>query len=301
MHVFKAVAQWFDSEKPIQDVPEGLDWVRLLPFLGMHLTCLAVFWVNVSTVAVVTALSMYAIRMFAITGFYHRYFSHRSFKTSRLAQFIFAVLGAAAVQRGPLWWAAHHRHHHAHSDQQEDVHSPRQQGFWWAHMGWFLSRQHYCSDRQKVRDLEAFWELRVLDRYDLLVPVSLAVGLFFLGHWMGSAFPASHTSGGQLLIWGFFVSTVVCYHATYTINSLAHVFGRRRFNTRDDSRNNWWLAILTFGEGWHNNHHYYPNSARQGFLWWEIDLTYYTLKLLSYLGIVWDLTPAPVLKRNTKN
>jgi stearoyl-CoA desaturase (Delta-9 desaturase) len=298
--VFSVVAQWFDTQKPLNSESDQLDWFRILPFLGMHLACLAIIWVSVSWVAVIVCAIMYSIRMFAITGFYHRYFSHRSFKTSRIAQFIFAVLGAAAVQRGPLWWAAHHRHHHAHSDQPNDVHSPRQQGFWWAHMGWFLSRQHFHSDRNRVKDLSQFWELRFIDRFDLVVPVSLATGLFFLGHHFYYSNPQWHTNGAQMLIWGFFVSTVLCYHATYTINSLAHVFGRRRYETRDDSRNNWLLALLTFGEGWHNNHHYYPNSARQGFTWWEVDLTYYTLKLLSLLGIVWDLKPAPVVTRQSR-
>jgi len=299
--IVQVLLQWFDTQKPLNAESEGLDWFRIAPFLGMHLACLAVFWVSVSWAAGIVCAIMYAIRMFAITGFYHRYFSHRSFKTSRVAQFIFAVMGAAAVQRGPLWWAAHHRHHHANSDQPNDVHSPRQQGFWWAHMGWFLSGQHFHSDRARVKDLSQYWELRFIDRFDLVVPVSLAVGLFFLGHHFYYSHPEWNTNGGQMLVWGFFVSTVICYHATYTINSLAHVFGRRRYETRDDSRNNWWLAILTLGEGWHNNHHYYPNSARQGFTWWEVDVTYYTLKLLSFLGIVWDLKPAPAVVRRARS
>ena len=288
---------WLDSDKSVVVADETqidrVDWVRVLPFVGMHLACLSVIYVGVSTAAVVAAAALYAIRMFAVTGFYHRYFSHRSFKTSRVGQFIFAVLGASAVQRGPIWWAAHHRHHHAHSDQRPDVHSPVQRGFLWSHMGWFLSRRHFHPDLSRVRDLLRFPELRVLDRFDILVPVALAAGMLLLGKALAHWAPQLHTSGAQMLVWGFFVSTVVCYHATYTINSLCHVFGRRRYDTDDDSRNNAWLALLTFGEGWHNNHHHYPVSARQGFYWWEVDLTYYGLKVLQMLGLIWDLKPVP--------
>jgi stearoyl-CoA desaturase (delta-9 desaturase) len=236
--------------------------------------------------------------MFAITGFYHRYFSHRAFKTSRAGQLVFALLGAAAVQRGPLWWAAHHRHHHAHADHAADLHSPRQHGFLWSHVGWFLSRRHFAADLARVRDLRRYPELRWLDRFDILVPVALALALFGAGALLERRAPALGTDRWQLLVWGFFVSTVACYHATYTINSLAHVFGRRRYPTADDSRNNAWLALLTFGEGWHNNHHHYPNAARQGFYWWELDLTYYGLRLLAALGLIWDLKPVPAAVRD---
>jgi stearoyl-CoA desaturase (delta-9 desaturase) len=232
--------------------------------------------------------------MFAITGFYHRYFSHRTFKTSRVGQFIFALLGAAAVQRGPIWWAAHHRHHHAHSDQDNDVHSPVKQGFWRAHMGWFLTRKGFAPDLQRVRDLMRYPELRWLDRFDIAVPVLMAYGMLKLGQYLQVHSPQLHTNGFQMLVWGFFVSTIACYHITYCINSMAHVFGTRRYQTADDSRNNWWLAVLTLGEGWHNNHHHYPVSTRQGFYWWEVDTTWYALKVLSWIGIVWDIKPVPV-------
>jgi stearoyl-CoA desaturase (Delta-9 desaturase) len=272
---------------------DRVDWLRVLPFLFMHAACFAVIWVGVSTTAVIAALALYVLRMFAVTGFYHRYFSHRAFKTSRVGQFIFAVLGASCVQRGPIWWAAHHRHHHAHSDQTADVHSPRQRGFIWSHLGWFLSRRHFTPDLSRVRDLLRYPELKLLDRYDILVPVALAVALWLTGAALEYWAPSLGTDAWQLLVWGFFISTVVCYHATYTINSLCHRFGKRRFATTDDSRNNLWLALLTFGEGWHNNHHHYPASARQGFYWWEIDLTFYGLKVLQALGIIWDLKPVP--------
>jgi stearoyl-CoA desaturase (Delta-9 desaturase) len=299
----KAIARWFAADHadlPAPARPEAVDWTRIIPFILMHVTCLAVFWVGVSPIAVAVAGALYLLRMFAITGFYHRYFSHRTFKTSRPVQLLFGILGASAVQRGPVWWAAHHRHHHAYSDRPEDPHSPVQKGFLISHMGWFLTQGGFRPDLRRVRDLLQFPELRWLDRFDIAVPVALAVGLLLAGNWLEAHRPELGTNGWQLLVWGFFISTVVVYHATYTINSLCHVFGRRRYPTRDESRNNAWLALLTLGEGWHNNHHYYPSAARQGFYWWEVDLTYYGLKLLSWLGIIWDLKPIPRAVRDAR-
>ncbi|WP_211226675.1 acyl-CoA desaturase [Silanimonas lenta] len=291
-----AVVRWFDTaaDDPL-DAAEAarIDWLRVLPFIGLHLACLGVLWVGVSPFAVGVAIALYVVRMFAITGFYHRYFSHKAFRTSRPVQFLFGVLGASSVQRGPLWWAAHHRQHHRASDTEADPHSPRHKGFWYSHMGWFLTRGAFRTNLEAVKDLAKFPELRLLDRFDILVPVLLACGLFLLGEWLETAAPGLGTNGPQLLVWGFFISTVVLFHVTVTINSFAHRFGRRRFPTRDDSRNNWFLALLTFGEGWHNNHHHYPGSARQGFRWWEYDFTYYGLKLMSWCRLVWDLKPVP--------
>lgn len=295
--------RWFDSGRGYalsarDNPPDRIDWARILPFVLMHLACLGVYWVGVSPSAVLAAFTAYLVRMFAITGFYHRYFSHRSFKTSRAAQFVFGLLGAAAVQRGPVWWAAHHRHHHANSDHRADLHSPSQHGFLRAHMGWFLTIRGFAPDLRLARDWLRFPELRWLDRFDILVPVAFAFGMFELGRALAHSAPYLQTSAAQMLVWGFFVSTVVCWHATYTINSLSHLFGRQRYRTGDSSRNNWLLAILTLGEGWHNNHHYYPSAARQGFYWWEYDLTYYLLKLLSCLGLIWDLKTIPVPVRD---
>lgn len=279
-----------DRRVPDQD---AVDWFRALPFVAMHVACVAVLWVGVSPAALVMAAALYAVRMFALTGFYHRYFSHRTFHTSRMIQGVFALIGASCVQRGPLWWAAHHRHHHRHADTVLDPHSPSVYGFLWSHMGWFLTARAFRTDMARVPDLATYPELRWLDRFDTLVPVALAASLYALGAWLHHAAPQWHTSGGQMLIWGFFVSTVVLFHATVTINSLAHRYGKRRFETRDDSRNNLWLALLTFGEGWHNNHHFFPGSARQGFRWWEIDLTWYGLRLMAALGLIRDLKPVP--------
>ncbi|HVN99882.1 MAG TPA: acyl-CoA desaturase [Steroidobacteraceae bacterium] len=302
-HIREVVAGIWDTSKlklaiASGHIPDRVDWARSVPFLLMHLACFAAFFTGVSPVAIAVAIGAYLVRMFAITGFYHRYFSHRTFKTSRAGQFIFGLLGASAVQRGPVWWAAHHRHHHANSDQESDVHSPKQHGFWRSHTGWFLTIKGFAPDFRLVRDLMKFPELRWLDRFDLVVPVLLGVGMFLLGVILHKVAPQLGTNGWQMLVWGFVISTVVCWHATYTINSLSHVFGRQRYKTGDTSRNNWLLAILTLGEGWHNNHHYYPNAARQGFYWWEYDITFYVLKLLSWCGIIWDLKPVPIAARD---
>lgn len=287
---------WVDSAAPgalDETRADRIDWLRAIPFVVLHLACLGVLWVGVSPVALGVAGAAYAVRMFALTGFYHRYFSHRTFRTSRAVQFVFAVIGAACVQRGPLWWASHHRYHHRYADTARDPHSPAVRGFLWSHMGWFLTPRAFRTDLKRVPDLAKYPELRWLDRYDIMVPALLALAMYALGVLLHRVAPPLHTNGAQMLVWGFFVSTVVLFHATVTINSLAHRFGSRRYATRDDSRNNAWLALLTFGEGWHNNHHFFPGSARQGFRWWEVDVTWYGLRLMALLGLVHDLKPVP--------
>ncbi len=272
---------------------EGARTSRKAPFVALHLSCLLVLVVGWSPVAVAIAAALYLVRMFAITAFYHRYFSHRAFKTSRVVQFLGALVGVASIQRGPLWWAAHHRAHHRHSDTGEDLHSPAQDGFLHSHMGWIFEGKNFRTRTELVRDLARFPELRLLDRFDLVVPLLAIPALYGLGAWLAATWPSLGTSGMQVLVWGFSVSTVVLYHMTFTINSLAHRWGTRRFETRDDSRNNALLALVTLGEGWHNNHHHYQASARQGFRWWEFDPTYYVLKALSWVGLVWDIKPVP--------
>ena len=292
-----SILLWFcppsEQEKLPEEDTNRIDWVRAIPFIGMHVACLGVFFVGWSWLAISIAVLLYALRVFTLTGWYHRYFSHRTFKTWRIVQFIFAVIGCSAVQRGPLWWAAHHRNHHVHSDDPEDLHSPRQYGFWWAHFGWFLTPKAFRTNFKVIPDYAKYPELRFLDRYDLVVPVALAVLLFGFGHLVALGAPELEVTGLQILVWGFFISTICCYHVTYLVNSAAHVIGSRRYETKDDSRNNWFVALLTFGEGWHNNHHHYPNSTRQGFYWWEIDLTYYGLRFMEMLGLVWDLKRVP--------
>jgi len=291
--------QWVDSDyfpegaEAVRERPDRFEFRRCLPFLFLHLGCLAVIWVGWSWTAVAIAAALYFVRMFAITGFYHRYFSHRAFHTSRAMQFALAAIGNTAVQRGALWWASVHRHHHKHSDQEHDVHSPGLSGFWWAHIGWMTSSKNFPTNYEAIRDLAKFPELVFLNRFDLLVPAVFGMVLFALGEILRFAAPGLGASGAQIFVWGFFVSTVVLLHGTLFINSLAHVFGSRRFPTEDDSRNNLALALITLGEGWHNNHHRYMGAARQGFYWWEIDFTYYLLKVLSWTGLIWDLKEVP--------
>jgi stearoyl-CoA desaturase (delta-9 desaturase) len=231
--------------------------------------------------------------MFGITAGYHRYFSHRSYKTTRWFQFILAILGNASAQLGPLWWAAHHRHHHRCADTEEDIHSPVMHKFWWSHIGWVLCPYYSQTDDHLIRDLVKYPELQCLNRFHMIVPIVLAILVTVVGLLLQQYVPQLETNGLQMLVWGFCLSTFLLYHTTFTINSFSHLFGSRRFNITDNSRNNWFLALITLGEGWHNNHHYYPASEQQGFYWWELDITHYVLKLLSWTGIVWDLKTPP--------
>jgi len=299
LNVKRTLGLWMDSGTASNSDDAGIDWIRILPFIGLHVACLAIPWVGFSWVAVVVFLASFWIRMFAITAFYHRYFAHRTFKVGRITQFLFGVLGATATQRGPLWWAAHHRLHHKQADTEHDPHAPRH-GFLWSHMGWFLSRKHLATETDQIPDLMVYPELRWLDRFDLIVPVIYAACMFALGACLARWAPGLGTDGWQMLVWGYFLSTVVLIHSTLLINSMAHVVGTRRYETRDDSRNNWLLALLTLGEGWHNNHHHYPGSARQGFYWWEIDISYYVLCMMARLGLVRDLKKVPANVRQAR-
>jgi stearoyl-CoA desaturase (delta-9 desaturase) len=271
---------------PAADVPlalptnERVRWVTSLPFFAVHGMALLAFVVPFRWQYVWVCVGLYYFRMWALTTGYHRYFSHRTFKTSRVFQFILAFCACLCTQKGPLWWAAHHRHHHRYSDQEEDVHSPLQRGFWWSHVGWILCDRYNETRYDAIKDFAKYPELRLLNRFYLVPPVALAVALFFIG-------------GFPLLVWGFFVSTTLLWHGTFTINSLSHVFGRRRFKTSDTSRNNWLLALITCGEGWHNNHHYHQNTANQGWFWWEFDPSYYVLRGLAVLRIVSDVRTPP--------
>jgi len=253
-----------------------LNCLKSVPFIALHLSLVAVFFVPVEPTALLLCGITYFVRMFGITGGYHRYFAHRSYRTSRVFQFVLAWLGCSAMQKGPLWWASHHREHHRHSDTPQDPHSPHETSFWWSHVGWILSTEHSATPWEAIPDWSRYPELRWLDRHHWVPGLSLAVLCWLVGDWSG-------------LVWGFLVSTILCYHATFTINSLSHLFGSRRYATADDSRNNLLLALLTLGEGWHNNHHHYQSSANQGFFWWEIDISYYVIWVLSRLRITWDL------------
>jgi stearoyl-CoA desaturase (Delta-9 desaturase) len=260
--------------------------IQTIPFILVHLAPLALFWTGVRTIDWIVCFALYGIRMFFITGGYHRYFAHRSYKMGRGMQFLMAWGGSTAAQKGVLWWAAHHRHHHKHSDLPGDRHSPKD-GFWWSHVGWIISNQYDETNYESIKDFAKYPELRWLNRNHLVPPVLLGIAVFGVGGW-------------SMLLCGFLLSTVLLYHGTFTINSLCHLFGRRRFCTTDTSRNSLILALITLGEGWHNNHHYYQSTACQGFYWWEIDISYYVLKVLSWLGLTWDLRRPPqhVLTKN---
>jgi len=263
---------------------DKINWTSGIPFILLHLSCLLLFWAAFSCTALTVLFLSYFIRMFGITAGFHRYFSHRSFKTSRIFQFLLACIATTTAQKGPLWWAAHHRHHQKYSDTDKDVHSPVKRSFWWSHVGWILSNRFKATNTKYVKDLIKYPELKFLNNYHLLPPIILAVVTFLSGELLNHYFPALETSGFQLLIYGFVISTVLLYHGTFTVNSLAHVLGKRRFETKDDSRNNWFISLITLGEGWHNNHHRYPMATRQGMYWWEIDITYSVLRFLSRPG-----------------
>jgi stearoyl-CoA desaturase (delta-9 desaturase) len=287
---------WFDTTAMTDSQAQEMDpqkYILPMPFIILNLGVLAVFLAGWSWVAVATAVVLYAVRMFGITGVYHRYFSHRTYKTSRGFQFLLAFLGNSAGQRGPLWWAAHHRHHHRHSDGPEDPHSPGLRGFWNSHMLWWSRRENVPTKTNLINDFAKYPEIRFLDRWDSLAPISVGVFCWVFGALLHRFAPRLGTTGFQMFIWGFVISTVVLFHGVATINSLAHVFGSRRYKTTDTSRNNFLLAIITLGEGWHNNHHHHQNATRNGFFWWEIDITYYVIKAFSWMGLVWDLKAVP--------
>ncbi len=271
------------SDRADLDRPQLL---KSIPFFAVHAVGLwTVLFTRFSWGLLALALAGYFVRMFGITAGYHRYFSHRTYKTSRAFQFVLAVLGASTTQKGPLWWAAHHRDHHKYSDEPEDVHSPVQRGFWWSHIGWILSKRHDATNFDRVKDLARYPELRWLDRYHVVPSLAYIALLGAFG-------------GLSAVLWGYFVSTTLLWHGTFLVNSLAHVFGKRRYDTSDDSRNNPIIAFLTMGEGWHNNHHHYQSATNQGWFWWEIDVTWYALRALAALGVVWDLRTPPAAVRD---
>jgi len=298
LSLFQKLCCWLFNESSIyeglnEQQKQKIDSFRLIVFIMIHIACLGVLYVGVSWAAVILAVFLYFSRMFFITAFYHRYFSHRSYSVSRPIQFLMAVAGCTAGQRGPLWWASHHRGHHINSDTHTDPHSPKN-GFLNSHLLWFLRRGNFPLHDDRIKDLLRYPELKLLERVDWIPFLLMFCCCFLLGNFLSINHPGLNTNGLQLLFWGGFVSTVVLYHATYTINSLAHVFGKRRFNTGDDSRNNVWLALLTLGEGWHNNHHRYPAATRQGFYRGELDVSFILIKMFATFGLAKDLKPVPL-------
>jgi stearoyl-CoA desaturase (Delta-9 desaturase) len=258
---------------------ERVNWTQSIPFFLVHVACFAVIFTGITTTALIIFAVMFLTRGFFVTAGYHRYFSHKSYKLNRFWQFIWAFGAEATAQKGVLWWASNHRHHHRYSDTDKDLHSPRK-GFWWSHVGWILADKYKATNMDGIKDFAKFPELRFLNKHDWIAPWTFGLAAFWIGGWSG-------------LVVGFVWSTVLLWHTTFLVNSAAHVFGRRRYETDDTSRNSLVIALLTGGEGWHNNHHHYQASARQGFFWWEVDLTWYVLKAMSWVGIVRDLKTPP--------
>jgi stearoyl-CoA desaturase (delta-9 desaturase) len=291
-----SISKWVCPPPEITTEPDDLsnkvEWFRCLPFIVIHVLAVSAFFYPVTLYCVLLAVASYSLRMFTITAFYHRYFSHRSFKTGRVVQFIGAFIACSSGQRGPLWWAAHHRRHHRHSDTDQDIHSPHAKGVFWSHTLWFMTDYAVPTLLKEIPDWLKFPELRFINRFDWIPVLILGYGCFLLGSW-DWFYSVTGLNGLSTFIWGFLVPTVFLYHATFAVNSISHLFGKKRFDTGDESRNNSLVAFLTFGEGWHNNHHFFPGSARQGFFPGEIDITYYVLKVMSFLGLVHDLRPVP--------
>lgn len=254
--------------------------LALARFGALHLLALGALAVPFTREAACWLVGSYLVRMFGITAGYHRYFSHRAFALGRVSQFALACIAQSSGQKGVLWWAANHRHHHRHADRPHDIHSPHRDGFFWAHVGWVLSDRHVAYDQARIADFARYPELRWLDRHHWVPLVTLGAITWLAG-------------GPSAFAWGFLVSTIALYHATFAINSVAHLWGTRRFPTADESRNNWLLALLTLGEGWHNNHHHCMSSARQGYRWWELDLTWLGLRALALVGVVRGLRGFP--------
>ncbi len=283
-------------ESPIEAVKtikkEYLPW-RFIPLLILHLSCGLVYFAGFSWVAFGVAFFAYALRMFAVTGFLHRYFAHRSFKTGRITQFVFAFIATASCQRGPLWWAANHRDHHKYSDTPNDTHSPYQLSFFDSHIGWVYWKENLETKHHNIKDFSKYKELVWLDKYDLIPAALYIVFLYFLGLGLQTYYPGLETGPFQMIVWGFCISTVFLLHMVLSVNTICHLFGKQKFKTTDYSRNNWLMAIFTLGEGWHNNHHRFPNSMRQGFLWYEYDITGYIIRFFALIGLVTDIKPIP--------
>jgi stearoyl-CoA desaturase (delta-9 desaturase) len=254
-------------------------YLRLAIFVAFHLLAVAAIWTGISRAALVLCAAVYTFQVLSVTVGYHRYFAHRAFRTSRAMQLVLAFCAQASFQKGVLWWAAHHRYHHRHSDHDDDLHSPKH-GVWWSYAGWIFDDSTRPVKLDQVRDLAKYPELRVLDRFTYVPGILLAVACWAVAGWSG-------------LVVGFVWATILSHHATFANNCFAHIFGSQPYETGDLSRNNWVLAAVVFGEGWHNNHHRYAGSARHGFLWWELDVTYYVLVVLRGLGLIWDLRAPP--------
>lgn len=250
------------------------DWVTLLFMAAVHgIALLAFLPGNFSWTAVGVALLLHWVTgCLGITLGWHRLISHRSFQVPKWLEYFFLFCGALACQHGPIMWVGLHRHHHAHSDQSNDHHDSNK-GFWWSHMGWMLREVPAKQEISRfTRDIATDPVYLFFEKYFLALQILLGVLLYALGGW-------------SFVLWGIFVRMVAVYHCTWLVNSATHKFGYRNYQTDDKSVNCWWVALLTYGEGWHNNHHAFQYSARHGLKWWEIDLTWMTIRLLQRLGL----------------
>lgn len=254
--------------------------LSLSPLILVHLALVAVLFVPVTVVGLVVLVIATRVTALGITVGFHRYLSHHAFKTSRWFQFVLAAAGCTALQKGPLWWVVHHRQHHTHSDTEGDVHSPVVHGFWYGHCGWLFASDLLRRDHTTVRDLSRYPELVWLDRLWMLPGLLLAAACYLAGGW-------------SAVVWGYCLSTVLIFQITFAVNSVGHRWGRQRFDTGEGSRNNWALGILAMGDGWHNNHHRAPTSARHGMAWYEFDMSYQVIRLLRRVGLVWDVRQPP--------
>lgn len=282
---------------------EELKFSGAVSFLVIHGLALGALWTGGTAFDWSVCVGLYFLRMFFVTGVYHRYFSHRTYKTSRLFQFLLACGAQTSLQKGVLWWGAHHRVHHRTSDTPADPHSMKLYGFWYSHIGWIIAPEYKTTEFKLIQDYAKFPELRFINKFHIVPAIIMAILVTAVGGIVNggdlSAMFRVENGGLSTLFVGFFVSTIFLYHGTFSINSIMHKFGKQRYVTGDESKNNLILALLTLGEGWHNNHHYYMSSTRQGFYWWEIDITYYILKLLSFVGLVWDIQEVPEKVRNS--
>ena len=270
-------------------------------FFGLHILPVFAFWTGATLFDWAVCIFLYFFRMFFITGGYHRYFAHKTYKTSRFFQFVIAFFAQTSWQKGALWWAAHHRIHHKYSDLPEDPHSKKIYGFWYSHVGWIVGPDYKATEYDQIKDFSKYNELMWLNKYHHVPPLVLALIVYLIGGYVNGGVEHMFTAGLSTLVVGFLLSTVILFHGTFSINSLMHMIGKKRYDSGDESKNNFFLALLTMGEGWHNNHHYYPSTVRQGFFWWEIDPTFYLLKMFSWLGLVWDLKPVPAHIKYSKN
>lgn len=257
--------------------------LTMVVFWIVQASAILVFFVPFSAGLLLLWAVSHFLRAIGLTLAFHRYFAHRSFQMNRIARFVWAFIGTAAMQKGPLWWAGHHVNHHRFADREGDPHSPMVSGFYYAHIGWFLNdAKHDTLERNNpvIRDFSKFPEIRFLSDYFFVPPILLALAMYLIG-------------GMPWLVWGFCLPTVTLAHSTFAINTVNHLFGSRRFDTIDESRNNPITAIFAAGEGWHNNHHRYQRAARNGFYWWEFDPTWYCIRLMQLLGLAWDVQPVP--------